>query len=63
MRNALERSSLVTETKKLKKHVSQKYRMVGESAALEEVRNMIARVAPTTARALITGENAQAKSW
>jgi DNA-binding NtrC family response regulator len=61
MRNALERSSLVTETKKLKKHVSQKYRMVGKSAALEEVRNMIARVAPTTARVLITGENGTGK--
>lgn len=61
MRNAVERSSLVTETKKLKKHVSEKYRMVGESAALEEVRNMIERVAPTSARVLITGGNGTGK--
>lgn len=61
VRNALERNKLVTETKKLKKKVSNKYLMIGQSQAIEKVRNMIARVAPTDARVLITGENGTGK--
>ena len=61
IRNALERSSLVTETRKLKKRVSEKYKMIGESEALQAVRTMIEKVAPTTARILITGENGTGK--
>lgn len=61
IRNALERSSLVTETRKLKKKVSEKYKMIGDSQALTGVRTMIEKVAPTTARILITGENGTGK--
>ncbi len=61
IRNTLERSSLVNETRKLKKRVSEKYTMIGESEALKGVRTMIEKVAPTTARILITGENGTGK--
>ncbi|MGM0566501.1 MAG: sigma-54-dependent transcriptional regulator [Bacteroidota bacterium] len=61
IRNALERSSLVTETRKLKKRVSERYKMIGDSQALRGVRTMIEKVAPTTARVLITGENGTGK--
>ena len=61
VRNALERNKLVHETQKLKKKVINKYLMIGTSPAIEKVRNMIARVAPTDARVLITGENGTGK--
>jgi two-component system nitrogen regulation response regulator NtrX len=61
VRNALERNKLVNETKKLKKKVNNKYQMIGKSPAIEKVRNMITRVAPTDARVLITGENGTGK--
>ncbi len=60
-KNALEKKSLVTETKTLKRKVSKKYQMVGESEAIRKVRDMIDRVAPTDARVLITGENGTGK--
>ena len=61
VRNALEQNKLVHETHKLKKKVINKYLMIGNSPAIEKVRNMIARVAPTDARVLITGENGTGK--
>jgi two-component system, NtrC family, nitrogen regulation response regulator NtrX len=61
VRNALERNKLVHETQKLRKKVINKYLMIGTSPAIEKVRNMIARVAPTDARVLITGENGTGK--
>lgn len=61
IRNAVEKSNLVSETKILKKRVSNKYRMVGESEPLGRVREMIEKVAPTDARVLITGENGTGK--
>lgn len=61
LRNALDKSSLVTETKALKKKVSKTYEMVGSSPAIEQVKEMIERVAPTDARVLITGENGTGK--
>jgi two-component system, NtrC family, nitrogen regulation response regulator NtrX len=61
LRNALDKSSLVTETKALKKKVSKTYEMVGNSPAIEQVKEMIERVAPTDARVLITGENGTGK--
>ena len=61
VRNALEKTTLIAETKILKKKVDKRYEMVGESAALEKVREMIDRVAPTEARVLITGENGTGK--
>lgn len=61
VRNALERNSLVTETKTLKKKVAKRHQMIGASAAIEKVRMMIERVAPTDARVLITGDNGTGK--
>jgi DNA-binding NtrC family response regulator len=61
IRNALEKSNLVTETKKLKKQVSASWEMVGESEAIDNIKEMIERVAPTDARVLITGENGTGK--
>lgn len=61
VRNALDRGQLVTETKNLKKKVGGRHKMIGESAAIERVRTMIDKVAPTDARVLITGENGSGK--
>jgi two-component system, NtrC family, nitrogen regulation response regulator NtrX len=61
IRNALDKSQLITETKVLKRKVSKTYDMVGESPAMQRVREMIDRVAPTDARVLITGRNGTGK--
>lgn len=61
LRNALDKSNLIMETKTLKKKVNMKYQMIGESAAIKKVKDMIERVAPTDARVLITGENGTGK--
>jgi DNA-binding NtrC family response regulator len=61
VRNALDKSVLVSETKVLRKKVSGKYRMIGQSPAIDKVREMIDKVAPTDARVLITGENGTGK--
>ena len=61
IRNAIEKSSLVKETRVLKRKVSKTYDMIGESEAMEHIRSMIDRVAPTEARVLITGSNGTGK--
>ncbi|MCF8230237.1 MAG: sigma-54 dependent transcriptional regulator [Bacteroidales bacterium] len=61
IRNALDKSNLVNETKKLRKKVSLTYEMIGESEAIQEIHAMIDRVAPTDARVLISGENGTGK--
>ncbi|MBY0433691.1 MAG: sigma-54 dependent transcriptional regulator [Cyclobacteriaceae bacterium] len=61
VRHALDRNSLVKETKTLRKKVSRKFEMVGQSPALEKVKEMIDKVAPTEARVLITGPNGSGK--
>ncbi len=61
LRNALDRSTLVAETKTLKKKVNTKYKMIGETPAMLKVKEMIERVAPTDARVLITGSNGTGK--
>jgi DNA-binding NtrC family response regulator len=61
LRNALDRSTLVTETKTLKKKVNSKYKMIGETPEMKKVKEMIDRVAPTDARVLITGSNGTGK--
>ena len=61
LRNALDKTILVKEAKTLRKKVSQKYDMVGDSIQLEEVKQMIEKVAPTEARVLITGPNGSGK--
>jgi len=61
IRNAMDKSTLVTETKVLKKKVSKTFDMVGESKAIAQIQEMIERVAPTDARVLITGGNGSGK--
>ena len=61
-KNALESKNLRQETKQLRKKVAAKgATMVGESAAIERVREIIDKVAPTEARVLITGPNGTGK--
>lgn len=61
MRNALDKSNLIEETKTLKKKVNKTIDMVGDSPAIRKVKDMIERVAPTDARVLITGPNGTGK--
>jgi len=61
IRNALERNLLVKETKILKKKIAKRHQMIGESIAIQKVRMMVERVAPTDARVLITGDNGTGK--
>ncbi len=64
VRNALDRKSLVKETKVLKKKIQQKgtgTEIVGTSKAILEIKSLIDRVAPTDARVLITGSNGTGK--
>jgi two-component system, NtrC family, nitrogen regulation response regulator NtrX len=61
IRNALDKSRLLNETKFLKKRVSKKYEMIGETEIMTEITDMIDRVAPTNARVLITGDNGTGK--
>ena len=60
-KNALEKKTLQRSAKVLTKKVSAKYQMIGESPAIEHVRELINKVAPTDARVLITGENGTGK--
>ena len=61
VRNALDRKELVVENKRLKKKVSKKYEMIGESDAITHIKDMIEKVAITDARVLITGPNGTGK--
>ena len=61
-KNAIESKSLKQETKQLRKKVAAKGpQMIGESAAITHVREIINKVAPTEARVLITGPNGTGK--
>jgi DNA-binding NtrC family response regulator len=61
IRNAMDKSNLQTVTKVLKKKVSQKYEMVGETEQIKKIQDIIEKVAPSDARVLITGENGTGK--
>ena len=61
IRNAMDRSSLVTETKTLRKRIARTNEMVGTSNPIKKIKEMIDRVAPTDARVLVTGENGTGK--
>jgi len=68
VKNALEKkdlqntkNSLIKENTQLKKKVSKKYQMIGESPALKNIQTMIEKVAPSDARVLITGSNGSGK--
>jgi DNA-binding NtrC family response regulator len=61
IRNAMDKSTLITQTQVLKNKVSKMYEIVGESEPIQQVKQMIDRVAPTEARVLITGANGTGK--
>ncbi|QHT70446.1 sigma-54-dependent Fis family transcriptional regulator [Rhodocytophaga rosea] len=61
VRNALDKSTLVTETKVLKKKITRTFDIIGESQAIRKVKDAIDKVAPTEARVLITGANGSGK--
>lgn len=61
IRNALDKKKLVVENTRLKKKVDKNYEMIGEGEAINNVKNIIDKVAPTEARVLITGENGTGK--
>ena len=61
LKNATEKTSLVKETRILRKKTDNRYTIVGESEQIKHVKDVIARVAPTDARVLITGSNGTGK--
>ncbi len=61
LRNALDRTSLVKETKVLKKKITGIQEIIGTSDPIIQIKETIAKVAPTDARVLITGENGTGK--
>ncbi len=61
VRNALDNKLLVVENKRLKKKVSKNYQMIGESEPIQQIKDMIDKVAETDARVLITGPNGTGK--
>lgn len=68
VRNALDKKNLISENQKLfsqnkilKKKVSKKYEMIGNSKKLREIKEMIEKIALTDARVLITGQNGTGK--
>jgi DNA-binding NtrC family response regulator len=61
VRNALDKTQLVVENKRLRKKVSRKYEMIGSSEGVLEIKKMIDKIAPTDARVLILGPNGTGK--
>lgn len=61
VRNASEKKELVTQTQQLKKEVDKRYEIVGEATKIIGTKEIIAKVAPTNSRVLITGENGTGK--
>src|SRR5713101_2245205 len=61
LRNALDQRQLRDENRTLKKAVEVRHQMIGDSAALKQVMNAVARAAPTNATVLITGESGVGK--
>jgi len=61
LRNALARKDLLDETRNLRKKIETNYTMIGESQTMQQIRQLIEKVAPTEARVLITGESGTGK--
>ncbi len=61
IRNAMDKSSLIKETKILKQEVPQTWEMIGQSPDMMRVKELIDKVAPTNARVLIEGSNGTGK--
>ncbi|HSB94450.1 MAG TPA: sigma-54 dependent transcriptional regulator [Flavitalea sp.] len=61
IRNAMDKTNLVAETKVLKRKVGKVEEMIGDSGPITRIKETIDKVAPTEARILITGENGVGK--
>jgi two-component system nitrogen regulation response regulator NtrX len=61
IRNAMDKKSLVAETRQLKKRISRGFEMIGTSEGMNKIQETIAKVAPTDARVLVTGDNGVGK--
>lgn len=61
IRNAMDKATLMDETRRLRRKVEQRFRMIGESPAMLGVKEMIGKVAATDARVLIVGANGTGK--
>ncbi|HOS49159.1 MAG TPA: sigma-54 dependent transcriptional regulator [Bacteroidia bacterium] len=61
LRNAMDKGTLVKETKTLKKKISRSGEIIGESEPIIKIKELIDKVAPTDARVMITGENGTGK--
>lgn len=61
IRNALDKTTLVKETKVLKRKVSRVQEIIGESEGIQKVKDTIDKVGPTEARVLVTGDNGSGK--
>ena len=61
LRNAMDKTTLVAETRVLKRKVSKVQDIIGESAPIKLIKDTIEKIAPTEARVLITGENGAGK--
>lgn len=61
LRNALEKNTLVAETRVLKRKISKVQEIIGESKGIRKIKDTIEKIAPTEARVLITGENGVGK--
>lgn len=61
LRNAMEKTSLVAETRVLKRRISKVQEIIGDSKPIRKIKDTIDKIAPTEARVLITGENGVGK--
>jgi two-component system, NtrC family, nitrogen regulation response regulator NtrX len=61
IRNAMEKNTLVQETKTLKRRAFKVQEMIGDSEPIKRIKETVAKVGPTEARVLITGENGVGK--
>jgi len=61
IRNAIDKSNLIKETKSLKQDIPQTWEMIGQSPAMLQVKELIDKVAPSNARVLIQGSNGTGK--
>lgn len=61
LRNALDKTTLIKETKNLRRKISRKFEMIGESEPVRQMMEMIDKVAPTDARVLVIGPNGSGK--
>tara|TARA_B100000963_G_C22622943_1_gene670859 strand:+ start:1583 stop:2749 length:1167 start_codon:yes stop_codon:yes gene_type:complete len=61
VRNALDRKQLVVENKLLKKKISKSFEMIGKSKSIDNIKNLIDKVAETDAKILVNGPNGSGK--